>query len=113
MQRRSREMPVGGTRVRVSSVTPAPRGTTRRWLLGAGTAGVVAGVSASGGLLTACGVAPGGSGGGDESKTASRAPVTIDILTRSGVAAQTGHSQWYAQVAKNTFTPQTNIPVNL
>jgi ABC-type glycerol-3-phosphate transport system substrate-binding protein len=106
-------MPVGGTRVRVGSGTPAPRGTTRRWLLGAGTAGVVAGVSASGGLLAACGIAPGSSGGGDESKTASRAPVTIDILTRSGVAAQTGHSQWYAQVAKNTFTPQTNITVNL
>jgi multiple sugar transport system substrate-binding protein len=29
------------------------------------------------------------------------------------VTAQTGHSQWYANAAKTTFTPETNITVNL
>src|SRR5262245_43079785 len=73
----------------------------RRRLLGAGTAIL------GGATLAAC------SRTGESQPAASKAPVTIDYLTRSGVAAPTGHSQWYAQVATNSFTPQTNITVNL
>ncbi|MGH2368667.1 MAG: extracellular solute-binding protein [Chloroflexota bacterium] len=39
--------------------------------------------------------------------------MTIDVVTRSSVTAATGHSQWYNHAAKTTFTPQTNITVNL
>src|SRR5256885_13643496 len=78
--------------------------TSRRSILGGAAAGV-AGVT-----MAACAGSPGGGGG---TGTQSTGPVTIDILTRSGVTAQTGHSQWYANAAKTTFTPQTNITVNL
>ncbi|MDQ3699692.1 MAG: hypothetical protein M3442_02090, partial [Chloroflexota bacterium] len=56
----------------------------------------VAGLGASGvGVLGACGVgSPGGAG--EAPPAASTAPVTIDVLTRPGVASPTGHSQWYA-----------------
>jgi len=64
--------------------------------------------SAAAAPLVACGV-----GAREAPPAASKAPVTIDVLTRPGVASLTGHSQWYAQVAKNSFTPQTNITVNL
>jgi hypothetical protein len=84
-------------------------GTTRRRLLGIGVAGLAAPAALG---LAACGAA-GPSGAGEAPPAASRQPVTIDILTRPGVASPTGHSQWYAQVAKNSFTPQTNITVNL
>lgn len=82
------------------------RGSTRRRLLGSAAVGV------AGATLAACsGSATGGATA--TQPAASKAPVTIDILTRPGVSAPTGHSQWYAQVAKNSFTPQTNITVNL
>ena len=79
---------------------------SRRRMLGAGMAGL-ASAGASG--LAACGAGtPSG-----QAPAASKQPVTIDILTRPGVASPTGHSQWYAQVAKSSFTPQTNVTVNL
>jgi ABC-type glycerol-3-phosphate transport system substrate-binding protein len=106
-------MSVGRTSVRGRTAAPTAQGSTRRRLLGVGTAGAAAGVSASGGVLGACGMATGPGGPSGESQRASKAPVTIDILTRTGVAAPTGHSQWYAQVARNSFTPQTGITVNL
>jgi ABC-type glycerol-3-phosphate transport system substrate-binding protein len=37
--------------------------------------------------------------------------VTIEIVTRSGVASPTGHSQFYAQRARSVFTPATDITV--
>ena len=82
---------------------------TRRWVVGAGVAGL--GLAAWG----AAGCAPGASSdlGAGKPAPGGRAPVTIDILTRPGVAAPTGHSQWYAQVAKNSFTPETDVTVNL
>jgi ABC-type glycerol-3-phosphate transport system substrate-binding protein len=53
-------------------------------------------------------------GGTSEGQPApSTGPVTIEILTRSPVVADTGHSQWYAHASQTTFTPQTNITVNL
>jgi ABC-type glycerol-3-phosphate transport system substrate-binding protein len=67
---------------------------------------VVAGVAA-------CGIATRSGRPSGEPAPASKAPVTIDVLTRAGVAAETGHSQWYAKVARNSFTPQTGITVNL
>jgi multiple sugar transport system substrate-binding protein len=63
----------------------------------------------AGAALAACGSASSTAAPGAQSQ----GPVTIDVLTRSGVTAQTGHSQWYANAAKTTFTPQTNITVNL
>src|SRR5262245_43227851 len=84
----------------------AGRRRTRRRLLGISAAGL------AGTALVACGA--GGSNSASESRpVASTGPVSIDVLTRSGVAAPTGHSQWYANAAKTTFTPQTNITVNL
>jgi ABC-type glycerol-3-phosphate transport system substrate-binding protein len=82
--------------------------TRRRWLTIAGSAGVLA----AQGALGACGQG-GGSGAGDQRPAPSSGPVSIDVLTRPGVSAPTGHSQWYAQVARTSFTPQTGITVNL
>ena len=88
-----------------------PALVTRRRLFGVGTARMAAGVAAATtGALAACGI---GGPSGEAKPAARKAPVTIDILTRPGVAAETGHSQWYAQVARNSFTPQTGITVNL
>src|ERR671926_395866 len=72
--------------------------------------GVVAGVTRA--AMAAC---AGTSTGGGTDNTAGQAkgPVSIDVLTRAGVTAQTGHSQWYANAAKTTFTPETNITLNL
>ena len=74
---------------------------TRRALLG--TSAVVA----SGAALAAC--APGDTGA---PAAQSKGPVTIEVLTRNGVANPTGHSQFYNSRAKQIFTPQTNITVN-
>src|SRR5207237_722929 len=68
---------------------------------------------AAGGLAGAALAACSGSASGGTDTTQSKGPVSIDILTRSGVASPTGHSQWYNSAAKTTFTPQTNITVNL
>src|SRR5687768_1286850 len=77
------------------------RGQTRRTLLGSSA------VAAAGAALAAC--AP-----GETSAPAAqnKGPVTIEVLTRSGVASATGHSQFYNTRAKNIFTPQSNITVN-
>ena len=65
-----------------------------RWALGTPSAALVAG----------CGGAP---AAGSEPRPAARlGPLTVDVVTRSPVAAATGHSQWYAQVAKTSFTPR-------
>lgn len=40
-------------------------------------------------------------------------PVSIEVLTRAGVAAASGHSQFYDKRAKAIFTPETGITVNL
>src|SRR5688572_18256514 len=76
---------------------------TRRALLG--TSAVVA----SGAALAACGA----TGDNQAPAAQSKGPVTIEVLTRSGVANPTGHSQFYNTRAKQVFTPQTNITVNL
>jgi multiple sugar transport system substrate-binding protein len=87
---------------------PGPARLTRRRVVGTG----VTGLGLAAGALAGC--APGtASESGTGTPAPGGAPVTIDILTRPGVSAPTGHSQWYAQVAKNSFTPQTNITVNL
>src|SRR6266542_3584351 len=39
-------------------------------------------------------------------------PVTIDVLTYSGIANPTGRRQWYAKTTPQNFTPQTQITVN-
>ena len=96
------------TQDRSRGMTAAASGTgvrpaTRRRFIG-GAAGLL------GGAVAACGV---GGSGGEAKPAASKAPVTIDVLTRPGVGSETGHSQWYVKVAKNTFTPQTGITVNL
>src|SRR5918995_1867930 len=71
------------------------------WALGAPAAALVAG----------CGGAP---AAGSEPRPAARlGPLTIDVVTRSPVAAATGHSQWYDHAAKTTFTPETGVTVNL
>ena len=76
---------------------------SRRRLLGAG------GAALAGAALAACG-ATGGTGG--QQPAASKGPVSIDVLTRPGVASPTGHSQYYNTNAKQLFTPETNITVN-
>ena len=52
-------------------------------------------------------------GRGAASPAARLGPVTVDVVTRSPVAAPTGHSQWYDHAAKTTFTPETGVTVNL
>ena len=42
---------------------------------------------------------------------AATAPVTIEILTRDGVEAPTGHSQFFNNQAKKNFTPDSKITV--
>jgi multiple sugar transport system substrate-binding protein len=77
---------------------------SRRGLIGAGAAGLV------GAALAACGPVGGGAGA---QPTRTKGPVAIDVLTRSGVSAASGHSQFYDKRAKAVFTPETNITVNL
>ncbi len=43
---------------------------------------------------------------------AATGPVTIEVLTRDGVAAPTGHSQFYNARTKALFTPDSKITVN-
>lgn len=69
----------------------------------------VASTAAGGALLAAC-----GAGQATTSQpAASRGPVTIEVLTRSGVTSPTGHSQFYDRQAKTIFTPETQITVTL
>lgn len=82
------------------------RGMRRRDVLGGGTAGLM------GVALAACGPAAGGPSGGTAAAP-SKGPVTIEVLTRNGVTSPTGHSQFYDRRAKQIFTPETNITVNL
>src|SRR5262245_33271837 len=78
------------------------RRSLTRWALGAPAAALLAG----------CG--GGAPAAGDGPRPAARlGPLTIDVVTRSPVAAATGHSQWYDQAAKTTFTPETGVTVNL
>lgn len=42
---------------------------------------------------------------------AATGPVTIEILTRDGVEAPTGHSQFYNNQAKKLFTPDSKVTV--
>jgi len=76
------------------------RGATRRGVLTA------SGVGAAGLLAAAC------SSGASDTSTKAKGPVTIEILTRNGVTAPDGHSQFFDKRAKQIFTPQTNITVN-
>ena len=86
-----------------SGVAP---GQSRRRVLGGAAAGAL-GLAAA-----ACGPATGGGSGGNQAAP-SKGPVTIEVLTRNGVASPTGHSQFYDQRAKKLFTPETGITVNL
>ena len=83
------------------SLMELPRGLSRRGLLAASVAG--------GAGLVAAACAPGQSAA---PAAQSKGPVSIDVLTRSGVTAATGHSQFFNARAKQIFTPQTNITVN-
>jgi multiple sugar transport system substrate-binding protein len=67
-----------------------------------------AAVAAYGGALAACNPVQ-----RNEPVAALKGPVTIEVLTRTGVSSPTGHSQWYHQTTKERFTPQTQITVNL
>src|SRR5436190_17059533 len=78
----------------------------RRRTLLAGTAGL------AGAALVACG-GTATSGTGAQGPAAPRkGPVSIDVLTRDGVSAASGHSQYFNKQAKALFTPETNITVN-
>ena len=83
--------------------------TRRRWMAATASAGAL--------VASACGSTAGtgsGTGSTGAAPTArSKAPVTIEVLTRNGVTSPSGHSQFYAKQAKNLFTPETNITVNL
>jgi ABC-type glycerol-3-phosphate transport system substrate-binding protein len=81
----------------------------RRQLLGG--AGVALAAGAGGAALGAC--APGGGGGTTAAlPTPARGPQSIDVVTRNGVSAASGHSQFYDKQAKALFTPETQITVN-
>ncbi len=82
------------------AVANVATGMTRRRIVG------VAGSAAAGLTLAACGAS------GEQPAAQQKGPVTIEVLTRNGVAAPDGHSQFYDKRAKQIFTPQTNITVN-
>jgi multiple sugar transport system substrate-binding protein len=86
-------------------------GWTRR-AAGKRAAGLAAGGALAAGAyaMGGCG-APGAPSGAGGDKPASRAPITIEVLTRPGVANPTGHSQFYATITPQRFTPETNITV--
>ena len=77
---------------------------TRRRALGTGAGGALAAAA-----LAACGPAGGPAGGAPAAR--SKGPVTIEVVTRAGVASPSGHSQFYDKQARNLFTPETNITV--
>ncbi|HEX2184235.1 MAG TPA: sugar ABC transporter substrate-binding protein [Chloroflexota bacterium] len=68
----------------------------------------VGGLGLAGAALAACGQQAGSAPG---TGTARKGPVTIEVLTRSGVTSPTGHSQFYNTRAQQLFTPETNITV--
>jgi multiple sugar transport system substrate-binding protein len=76
-------------------------GLTRRRVVGVGA------TATTGLLMAAC-----GAGGQQQPAAQNKGPVTIEVLTRNGVANVDGHSQFYDKRAKQIFTPQTNITVN-
>ena len=83
-------------------------GCTRRRVLAAGGIGLAPFV------MQACGGAqtvP--ANGGAPTPARSKEPVTIEVLTRTGVANPTGHSAWYAYTTGKTFTPETNVTIHL
>ncbi len=67
----------------------------------------------AGGAVAACRQAGEGQPAGQPTIQA-RPPVTIEVLTRPGLAdpCQCGFSQWFANVTPKRFTPETNITVN-
>ena len=67
-------------------------------------------VAVAGSVLAACGGSS-PSGGAPPGASPARGPVTIEVLTRAGVANPTGHSQYYAHITPERFTPETNITV--
>jgi ABC-type glycerol-3-phosphate transport system substrate-binding protein len=73
-------------------------------------AGVLAGAGTGGVLLAAC--SPGGGSGATSLPTPAKGPVSIDVVTRNGVSAASGHSQFYDKQARTLFTPETQITVN-
>jgi len=100
-----------GISILAREVPGTGRRASRRTTVFTGAAGLLAGP-----LLAACGAvtSPGASSdGGSGSGAKSKGPVTIEVLTRNGVTSPTGHSQYYAAAARDRFTPETNITVNL
>lgn len=80
-------------------------GTTRRAYLG--SASVIAGAAGALLLTAACG----GAGQSSQSQ-ASKGPVTIDVLTYTGINNPTGRAQWFAKTTPQNFTPQSQVTVN-
>jgi multiple sugar transport system substrate-binding protein len=66
----------------------------------------------AGAALGGLGVAACGGAAGPEAAKPQTGPVTIDVLTYSGLASPTGRAQWYAKTTPQNFTPQTQITVN-
>ena len=60
------------------------------------------------GLLGACA----GPSATTAAPTVVKGPVTIEVLTRAGVGLPTGHSQFYAKITPQLFTPQANTTVD-
>jgi multiple sugar transport system substrate-binding protein len=69
-------------------------------------------VVAAGGVLAACGGSSSTGGAPAAGASPAKGPVTIEVLTRAGVANPTGHSQYYAHITPERFTPENNITVN-
>lgn len=80
-------------------------GLSRRRVLGASAIGL------GGAALAACGAGSTSTSAG-ATAAPSKGPVSIDVLTRAGVTNATGHSQFFNNMAKQNFTPETNITVN-
>ncbi|HEX2034221.1 MAG TPA: sugar ABC transporter substrate-binding protein [Chloroflexota bacterium] len=96
------------SRAVVASV-PAPASGLRATRRGLG--GVAATLAGLGGAALAVGCAPASGTAGAPPAAPSPGPVAIEVLTRAGVANPTGHSQFYAAITPERFTPETGISV--
>jgi ABC-type glycerol-3-phosphate transport system substrate-binding protein len=77
--------------------------TRRRVLAITGAAGTMGAAA----FTAAC-----GAGGTSGQASPKKGPVTIDVLTYTGITNPTGRAQWFAKTTPQNFTPQTDITVN-